>query len=226
MYKFLLFLLIIPINLLLNTYKIHGIDESFQIINGEKLILEKCLLKDIKINKKTILMDLTADIEIYKNAKDATDDATDDTTDDILKTGKFIYKKEDIEKYIEYYNYFYDFLKKDLENGFKENGINIEISFNNNNSIDQTSDEAILYIEIQEYYEGQYNLIKNEKTKFKISVKLYRKYLINNNIVLFIKNYKCKSNIINVNEKLRIKNISNLCSYDIIRILKRKFLIR
>lgn len=214
-------LLIIPIILLINAYKVHGIDENIQITNGEKIILEKCLFKDIKINKKTILLDLTSDIEIYKNDNDA----TDDTTSDILKTGKFIYKKEDIDKYELYYNYFYDFLKKDIENGFKENEINIEIIFDNNNPMDQTSDQKFLYVEIQEYYEGQYNLIKNEKTKFKIYVKLYRKYLINSSIVLFIKNYKCKSNIIYVNEKLRIKNISHLCSIDIIKIIKKKVLI-
>ncbi len=47
MYKFLIFLLIIPVILILNIYNIFGIDENYQIINGEKLLLEKSIFKDI-----------------------------------------------------------------------------------------------------------------------------------------------------------------------------------
>ncbi len=218
MYKFLIFLLIIPVILILNIYNIFGIDENYQIINGEKLLLEKSIFKDIKINNKFILLDLSTDIRFYK--KDS------DTTNDILNTGKFIYKKEDIDKYLQYYNYFYGFLIENLKNGFKKNELNIEILFDNNESTDQTSNHKILLVEIQDYYEGQYNLIKNESTKFKISVKLYRKDLINSYIVLFIKNYKSKSTIIYVNEKVRIEKIANLCSNSIIKEIKNRFLIK
>ncbi len=187
-----------------------NINENYKIIEGEELILDKSLLKNIKINNKILLLDVTNDIKLYKK--------NNDTTDDVLNTGNFIYKKEDIDNFKLNIDFFYNFIKNDLKKEINEKKFNIQMIFATNENIENSAIKTII-IEIEEYYNGEYNLIKNKITKFKISVKIIRKDLINTSNVLFIKNYKCKPSILFPSEKLRIKKISELCTKDIIKIL-------
>lgn len=208
-YSIIIIISIILLLFILNNCKSYNVD-NYKLANGEKILLNKSLLKDIKINGKIVLLDLTDDI--IKNKK------VNETTDDFLKSGNYIYNEEEVKNFREYIDYFYNYVKQSLEEKFVGENLNNEIIFNINN---EESDQTTIFIEVIEYSEGEYNLIKNELTKFKISVKLFRKNLINNNNLLFIKNYKCKPSILYPTEKSRIKEIANLCSKDIINFFKR-----
>ena len=205
---YLIFISVISFIFILTNCKTNNI--KLNLSDVEQILLNKTLLNSIKINKKIVLLDLTNDIKKYKKANEA--------TDDFLGSDNYIYNKEEIDKLIQYIDYFYENIKKKLEEKFKEEKLNFEIIFKdtNNDELGKTT----IYIEIEEYYEGEYNLIKNEATKFKISVKLFRKDLLNNNILLFIKNYKCKPSILLPIEKSRIIEVANLCSRDIIKFFK------
>jgi hypothetical protein len=189
-------------------------NDYYNFKDEEYLFLNRSDFNDIKINGKILLIDLTDDIKDFIKK--------DDSTDDILSSNNYIYDKEQLENLSKFIDYFYDNLQSSLEVFFLEQGINDKVIFSDNTN-DEILNQTIIFIEIIEYFEGEYNLIKNEKTKFKISVKLYRKDLPNSYILLFIKKYNCKPSILYPTEKLRIKKISNLCSKDILKVFKKGF---
>jgi hypothetical protein len=189
-------------------------NKNFNFKDEEYLFLNRNEFNDIKINGKILIIDLTNDIKDFIKK--------DDSTDDILSSNNYIYDKEQLEYFNQLIDYFYDNLQLNLEPFIIEKGIENKVIFNDNTN-DEALNQTTIFIEIIEYFEGEYNLIKNEKTKFKISVKLYRKDLLNSYILLFIKKYNCKPSILYPTEKLRVKEISNLCSKDILKVFKKGF---
>ena len=80
--------------------------------------------KNIKINDKIILYDLTSDIPRYLKNKDK--------TDDLLKTNKFIYKIQDLNHYREIEIFLSNIIKENFENAIKNKNFNIILNEENN----------------------------------------------------------------------------------------------
>jgi hypothetical protein len=169
----------------------------------QKIYLEIYFDKDDKINKKTIIYDLTSDIPKYLKGKD--------TTSDLLKSNKFIFKEEDINHFKENLNFFSNFLKEKLENLI--NNKEMEIILNDKSENEKNG--IIININIFEYTEGEYNLIFNRNTNIKLIVKLYKKDSNTNLFLLQIYSYNFKSELLNPTEEIRLNNLSVKLSNDI-----------
>ena len=185
--------------------------KTFNMINqGDNLYIKSYFSPDIKVNGKILLFDLTNDILKYISVKE--------TTDDILNSGKYIYKKIDLDRIKNNEKLFSESLKKMLEQQIKKELINVNLFAYND---DINPDAIIISVKIDEYNEGEFNLIKNIPTQIKIFAKIYIKSSKQNDIVIKIKKYKKKSNIDFPIEKLRLEGITNKISIDIVKFLKK-----
>ena len=154
------------------------------INQGDNLYIKSYFSPDIKVNGKILLFDLTNDILKYISVKE--------TTDDILNSGKYIYKKIDLDRIKNNEKLFSESLKKMLEQQIKKELINVNLFAYND---DINPDAIIISVKIDEYNEGEFNLIKNIPTQIKIFAKIYIKSSKQNDIVIKIKKYKKKSYI-------------------------------
>lgn len=183
------------------------------IKEGETIYLDIYLSKNIKINGKTILFDLTSDIKKHLSLRD--------TTEDILNSGDYIYKKEDIEQYNYYENILVSTLLENVRSYTEKELMYINIQ--PYNTIVE-SNSRIVTIEIDDYNEGEFNLIKNIPTTIRVFSKLYKNELRRGGTILLIKQYKQESDINNAIEKLRIESVSDMIADDFVKYLNKNYI--
>jgi hypothetical protein len=164
--------------------------------------------KNIRINSKIIINDLTTDIPKYLKNKD--------TTDDLLKSNKYIYRSQDLNHYKDIEETFSNDIKENLENIINDKKTNIILNEPENEGING----LFININIFDYTEGEYNLISNRKTNIKFLVKINKKDSKTDLFLLQLYNYSCNSDIINPIEELRLNIISKKFIKDLFNKLK------
>jgi hypothetical protein len=163
--------------------------------------------KEFKINGRTVLYDLSDDAGKYiKKYK---------TPEDLMKSGKFIYKKEEIEKYAENIAMFSGYLKVAIEK-LTDNNITLVES----GDISEVESGFIIDVKLLEYTEGEYNLIKNRNSIIKLLVKLHEKSSKDTIILLKVDTVSCKSGIEYPTEKMRLENISDKTAKSLLIFIK------
>lgn len=186
----------------------------FEIHCQSELYLKLDMIKTIKFNNKIVLFDLSNDInELIKTKKY-------DSTDDVLTSNNYIYGEEKLKLLNEYKDIFQKSLIDDSNEFKKDCYVNLKLLPYENNLDDNAN---IISIMIEEYEEGEYNLIKNKPTKIKIDVNL-NKNDSQNKILLFVKEFKQNSSINCPTESLRIKNIAQNTILEIFNILKKNYI--
>lgn len=175
---------------------------SLLLYSNSKLKVIFKLSDDFIFNNKILLNDLTEDIKKYLNHYD-------NSTDLLLKSNRFIYEKDDLEKintfiqdlssyFIEKLTYLLNKNKNENEN---ENGDE------NNILIVQDDAEDVdnkLSITIKGYFEGEYNLIRNKPSEVLFIAEFFRKKNEQEKqIFKFTKRYKLMASIDYPTEKLR-----------------------
>ena len=189
------------------------------ITQKEDLYIDIGFSDDIIVNEKIVLFDLTNDIQKYFQTQDVTQDATED----ILNSGNFIYTTEDLERLKYYEDIFSDTFKKKVKEFLEKENINVNLFFY---SDDIPDDSFIIKIKIIEFFEGEFNLIKNLPTKVKISARICKKNSIKKNAIIITKKYRRKSGIDFPIERLRIENIVHSIAVDTVRILKKNYFLK
>jgi hypothetical protein len=161
----------------------------------------------LKINGKNIIYDISSDSIKYLKKYDS--------TTDMIKSGKFIYQKDELEKYDSYKNNFSMDLKKYFEKSLDQtvNIISIE-------DLSKIEEGLLIDLKILDYTEGEYNLIKNRNSIVKLLVKLHEKSLKEKVFLIKVAVISCKSDIEYPIEKMRLENIADKLSKNILIFLK------
>jgi hypothetical protein len=184
-------------------------NELISNINQIYLIID--FNDNIKINNKILIKDLTNDLIKYSRKFD--------TTDDLLKSGKFLYKNDEIEIFNNYKNVLTENIKEYLASKLENISINVINSADSSN----LTNGFFIDIKIIDYTEGEYNLIRNRTSIVKLLVKIYEKSSKESVFLLKVDTYFCKSDIEYPTEKMRLKNISEKLSSRILFLIKNYF---
>jgi|GEM_PF-4241157 len=184
-------------------------NDETAVVEKQKIYLNIVMSKEIKINSKNVLFDLTSDIKKYITKYD--------NTDDLLESNNFIFRKDDLEDIDYEISILKNTIKEKINNLFNDEKINFEI----NDYIEDIADNSIvIYITLIDLNEGEYNLIKNKSTKINTITKIFYKNNDNKKNTMFVRTYKQKSSIDYPIIKHRLINIGTIFANDIYKILK------
>lgn len=184
------------------------------VINGQSHDNSSDLTNDKKIdfidNSSDQIIENTTDINtLDSDKKDNTEDINLEPIDYTLNIENYIIEPEKIKYYISKKQFLKEKLSKYLTENLKKEDINLlaieEI-------VDNTKDTVIVDVKITDYYEGEFNLIRNIPTEICFKVNL----LYNNRTTSYFKKwYKVDSLLENPTENLRLNVISNIISKEI-----------
>ena len=170
----------------------------YKLDEFESVYISVLFSDKIKINSKYLLM---------------ISDTTDDVTNDVDKD-RYIFDKEEIEKYKSHESLLFSYIFEKFEDYPEISKIKkLE------NDSDDLTDFLIISIMVEEYNVGEYNLIKNKPTIIKFIVKILKKDMQTKDILLLNRKYRAKADIGCATEDLRIKNVSDQISNDLLKIL-------
>jgi hypothetical protein len=192
-----------------------AIDQNafYVLKENDEVYIDIHFTKDIKVNNKTILYDLTGDVQKHLSLKEV--------TDDLLNSGKYLYKKEQLDQIKYYESIFTESMLKNLKQRFSKNNLMLKVS---PYSTELPDEAKVISVIINSYQEGEFNLIKNIPTKIEATAKIFKKDYSRNVFVLFIKQFTCKADINNSIEKLRINGLTDMIASDIVKYAIKNYL--